>query len=163
MNTKMHHNSQFNLYYQKHLKCLKLSGFQPKTVDAYARAIRKIGNYFDGRIDNLTSEQLLAYFRDLLEASSWTTVKLDLYGLKSFYSQVLNKPWQDVPLIKPPKTTRIPDILTIEQVEQLVNTTNIQSYRVFFFTIYSMGLRLGEGIRLTVGDIDSANMLTSYP
>ncbi|EFK07280.1 conserved domain protein [delta proteobacterium NaphS2] len=32
------------------------------------------------------------------------------------------------------------------------------SYKVFFFTTYSMGLRLGEGIRLTVGDIDSVNM-----
>ena len=29
---------------------------------------------------------------------------------------------------------------------------------MFFFTIYSMGLRLGEGIKLMVGDIDSVNM-----
>ena len=36
--------------------------------------------------------------------------------------------------------------------------TRILSYKVFFFTIYSMGLRLGEGINLTVSDIDSAHM-----
>ena len=30
------------------------------------------------------------------------------------------------------------------------------SYRVFFFTLYSLGLRLGEGLRLQVGDIDAA-------
>ena len=30
------------------------------------------------------------------------------------------------------------------------------SYRVFFFTIYSMGLRLGEGLALRLGDIDAA-------
>ena len=29
------------------------------------------------------------------------------------------------------------------------------SYRVFFFTLYSLGLRLGEGLRLQVGDIDA--------
>ncbi len=29
------------------------------------------------------------------------------------------------------------------------------SYRVFFFTVYSLGLRLGEGLRLEVGDIDA--------
>ena len=78
--------------------------------------------------------------------------------MKFFTNNVLNKTWTDVPLIKPPKTSRIPDILSIEQVHQLFAATNKLSYKVFFFTIYSMGLRLGEGIRLTVGDIDSVNM-----
>jgi integrase len=32
----------------------------------------------------------------------------------------------------------------------------VVSYRVFFFTLYSLGLRLGEGLRLQVGDIDAA-------
>jgi site-specific recombinase XerD len=149
---------QFNKSYQKHLKLLRLNGFQPKTIEAYSRAIRRIGNYFDCRIDNLTSDQLLDYFNELLDSHSWNTVKLDLYGLKFFYTKVLNKTWDDIPLIKPPKTTRIPDILSIEQANRLFAATDKLSYKVFFFTIYSMGLRLGEGIRLTVGDIDSVNM-----
>ena len=148
----------FNKQYQKHLKCLKLGGLQPKTIDAYARAIRRIGNYFDGQVGNLSSEQLLDYFTELLDTHSWSAVKLDLYGLKFFYSGVLNKPWKDIPLIKPPKTTRIPDILSIAQVGQLFAATKILSYKVFFFTCYSMGLRLGEGLRLSVGDIDADNM-----
>jgi len=40
----------------------------------------------------------------------------------------------------------------------LFTATNKLSYKVFFFTIYSMGLRLGEGIKLSVGDIDAQNM-----
>jgi len=32
----------------------------------------------------------------------------------------------------------------------------VVSYRVFYFTLYSLGLRLGEGLRLQVGDIDAA-------
>jgi len=131
---------------------------QPKTIDAYARAIRRIGNYFDSQLDNLTSEQLLDYFYDLLQSHSWSAVKLDLYGLKFFYTNVLHKTWEDIPLIKPPKTTRIPDIITIEQANQLFSATRKLSYKVFFFSIYSLGLRLGEGIRLMVQDIDSANM-----
>ena len=124
MNTRMPTDPQFNKYYQKHLKCLKLGGLQPKTIDAYSWAIRRIGNYFDCRIDELTSDQLLDYFNDLLESHSWNTVKLDLYGLKFFTTNVLNKTWADIPLIKPPKTTRIPDILSIGQVHQLFAATN---------------------------------------
>ncbi|MBW2566993.1 MAG: site-specific integrase [Deltaproteobacteria bacterium] len=158
MNINMPENPQFNKYYRKHQKCLKLNGLQPKTIEAYSRAIRRIGNYFDCRIDNLTPDQLLDYFNELLDSHSWSAVKLDLYGLKFFYARVLDKTWNDIPLIKPPKTTRIPDILSIEQVDRLFAATNRLSYKVFFFTIYSMGLRLGEGIRLAVGDIDSENM-----
>ncbi|WLE96840.1 MAG: hypothetical protein QTN59_19445 [Candidatus Electrothrix communis] len=45
MNCKMPSDPQFNLLYQKHIKHLKLNGLQPKTIDAYSRAIRRIGNY----------------------------------------------------------------------------------------------------------------------
>jgi len=131
MNIIIPQNPLFNKQYQKYLQCLKLGGLQPKTIDACARAIRRIGNYFDGKVDDLSSEQLLDYFTKLLDTHSWSAVKLDLYGLKFFYSGVLNKTWKDIPQIKPPKTSRIPDILSIAQVEQLLAATRILSYKVF--------------------------------
>ncbi|ADU67094.1 integrase family protein [Desulfurispirillum indicum S5] len=158
MNTTMPQDPSFNKLYQKHLKCLKLGGLQPKTIDAYARALRRIGHYFDGNVCDLSSDQLLDYFTELLDTHSWSAVKLDLYGLKFFYSEVLRKPWENILLIKPPKASRIPDILSVEQAGRLFAATSTLSYKVFFFTCYSMGLRLGEGIRLTVDDIDTGNM-----
>jgi len=151
-------NEKFNHYYAQHCKHLKLKGLQPKTIEAYSRAIRRIGDYFDGNLEDLSQEQLLDYFHDLLERLSWSAVKLDLYGLKFFYTHVLNKPWTDIALIKPPRTVRIPDIVTIAEAQQLFRTTRKLSYRVFFFTLYSMGLRLGEGLRLQVGDIDAKRL-----
>ena len=147
--------SKFNHCYSRHCKHLKLKGLQPKTIDAYSRAIRRIGDYFDGHLDDLSQDQLLDYFHALLERLSWSAVKLDLYGLKFFYTHVLAKPWVDIPVIKPPRTTRIPDIVTVDETRQLFLSTRKLSYRVFFFTLYSMGLRLGEGLRLQVGDIDA--------
>jgi len=80
----------------------------------------------------LSIDQLLGYFNDLLVSNSWSAVKLDLYGLKFFYSRVLNRTWEDIPVIKPPKTSRIPDILSIEQLHELLTATSKLSYRVFF-------------------------------
>jgi len=147
--------SKFNSYYELHCKHLKLKGLQPKTIDSYSRAIRRIGGYFNGNLDSLTENQLLDYFHQLKETSSWSTVKLDLYGLKFFYLHVLKRNWVDIPIIKSPKVKRIPDIVTIEQANQLFTATRKLSYRVFFFTLYSMGLRLGEGLQLQIGDIDA--------
>ena len=147
--------ADFDRLYQSHLKHLKLKGLQPKTIDAYARAIRRAGDYFDYRIETLTEAQLTDYFTDLLASHSWSAVKLDLYGLKFFYIYVLRKPWVAPDLIKPPKAQRLPDILTVAEAQRLFQATRVVSYRVFFFTLYSLGLRLGEGLRLQVGDIDA--------
>jgi integrase/recombinase XerD len=148
-------STQFDRHYQTHLQHLKLKGLQPKTIEAYSRAIRRVGDYFDHQIDDLSVTQLTDYFSALVTSHSWSTVKLDLYGLKFYYAHVLRKPWVAPGLIKPPKSQRLPDIVTIEEARRLFAATRVVSYRVFFFTLYSLGLRLGEGLRLQIGDIDA--------
>jgi len=150
--------SIFKLNYEKHLQHLKLKGLQPKTVEAYSRGIRRISEYFEQDINNLSEQQLLDYFNDLLETHSWASAKLDLYALKFFYQHVLNKPWEHLDLIKPPSSKRFPDILTVDEAARVFMATRKLSYRVFFFVIYSMGLRIGEGVSLQVGDIDGERM-----
>lgn len=146
----------FRQRYLQHLQHLKLKGLQPKTIEAYSRAIRRVGARFEHQIDDLNAQQLTDYFTELLASHSWSTVKLDLYGLQFYYAHVLHKPWVAPGLIKPPRVTRLPDIVTIAEAQRIFAATRVLSYRVFFFTLYSLGLRLGEGLRLQVGDIDAA-------
>ena len=71
--------AHFDQQYQthlKHLKHLKRKGRQPKTIDAYSRAIRRIGVHFDHQIDSLTEAQLTDYFSELIASHSWSAVKL---------------------------------------------------------------------------------------
>ena len=150
--------AHFKQNYQLHLQHLKLKGLQPKTIEAYSRAIRRIGERFDHRIDSLTEPQLTDYFIELVDSHSWSTVKLDLYGLKFYYAYVLDKPWPGAELTKAPKVSRLPDIVTVAQMQRIVDATRVLSYRVFFFALYSMGLRLGEGLQLRVGDLDAGRM-----
>ncbi|NOX42531.1 MAG: tyrosine-type recombinase/integrase [Gammaproteobacteria bacterium] len=145
----------FKHNYQTLLKHLKLKGLQHKTIDAYSRAIRRIGHYFDQRIHDLSEKQLTDYFSDLLTTPSWSTLKLDLYGLKFYYQHVLHKPWVNINLIRPPRSKRLPNIVTIDEAAALFMATNKISYRVFYFTLYSLGLRLTEGLNLALGDIDA--------
>ena len=156
--TKHPPNKTFTRLYDKHCKHLALQGFADKTIDAYSRAIRRIGEYFNYKVTTLTQDQLLDYFSGLLKTHSMSTIKLDLYGLRFFYQHVLKRDWVDIPLIKSARVKRIPNIISIEEAQLLFMTTRILSYRVFFCTVYSMGLRLSEGLGLTVGDIDGITM-----
>jgi integrase/recombinase XerD len=106
-------------------------------------------------LTNLSEAQLVDYFTDLIASHSWSAVKLDLYGFKFYTEHVLRKPWVMPHLVKPPKAQRLPDIVTVDEAQRLFSATRTLSYRVFYFTLYSLGLRLSEGLALKVSDIDA--------
>jgi integrase/recombinase XerD len=56
--------TDFKQNYQTHLKHLKLKGLQPKTIEAYSRAMRRIGAYFDYQIYDLSESQRVGWVSD---------------------------------------------------------------------------------------------------
>jgi integrase/recombinase XerD len=149
---------RYNYLYEQHLINLSLQGKRPSTIDAYARAVRRITAFFDKAPDTLTITDLKQYFNSLIQTHSWSTVKIDRNGLQFFYRYTLNKQWEWLSIVKPPQVKRIPDILTPAQISTVINQTKQLRYQVFFITLYSMGLRLSEGLNLTVFDIDALQM-----
>jgi len=146
---------RFNQLYERFLKLMKIQGMQPKTIEAYARGVRRIKMYFDCVPDKLTAKQLEDYFAELVDNYSWSTVRCDRSGLVFFWKHVLERDWQWFTIVKPPKVKNIPDVLTTAEVEQLIINARELRYRVFILTTYSMGLRLDETLSLQVSDIDS--------
>ena len=53
-----------------HLKHLLLKGLQPKTIEAYARGMRRIGAYFSFKVSDLGEDDLVEYFTDLMRSHS---------------------------------------------------------------------------------------------
>ena len=102
--------SRFDSLYQEHLNVLRLQGLAPATIDAYSRALRRVSAFFDCCPDQLDQRQLRDYFSSLSQSHSWSSVKLDRNGLQFFYRHILNKPWQWVEIVKPPKVKTLPDI-----------------------------------------------------
>jgi len=151
--------NRFNELYQRHLRFLKLQGKSQKTIEAYARAVRRISEHFDCCPDKLTLKQREQYFSDLVKSHSWSTVKIDRNGLQFFWKHVLKRDWQWLNIIKAPKVRSLPDILTVTEVEQMIGATRKLRYRVFLLATYSMGLRLAETLSLQVGDIDGQRKL----
>lgn len=147
--------SRFDELYRRHLRMLKLQGKSDKTIDVYARAVRRVTDHFDCCPDRLSPDQLEIYFGQLVDSHSWSTVKVDRNGLQFFWKHVLKLDWQWVKIIKPPKIHTIPDILTPVEVVRLIAAAHKLRFRVFFLTTYSMGLRLEETLSLQVGDIDA--------
>ncbi|WP_284285639.1 tyrosine-type recombinase/integrase, partial [Marinibactrum halimedae] len=148
----------FQRLYQKHVDALYRQGKADTTIDVYSRAVRRITAFFDRCPDTLTADNLKTYFSSLVKTHSWSTVKTDRNGLQFFYHHTLNKQWPWVDIIKPPQRKTLPVILTQLEIQRIINQTQELRYQVFILTTYSMGLRLGETLNLTVADIDSQRM-----
>jgi integrase/recombinase XerD len=145
---------RFNRLYDQTLQALRLQGLRHRTIDSYSRTLRRVALFFDRCPDDLSTDELKRYFSALLEHYSWSTIKVELCGLQFFHRHVLDREMEWVKIIRPPRVRTLPDIPTREEVQRLINTVRRLRYRVFFLTVYSMGLRISEGVELEVGDID---------
>jgi site-specific recombinase XerD len=149
---------RFDSLYHKHLSALRRQGKADSTIDVYARAVRRVSEFFDCSPDTLTQEQLEAYFDSLVKTHSGSTVKVDRNGLQFFYQHILKREWQWVDIVKPPQVKTLPDVLTLKEIERLINGTRELRYQTFILICFSMGLRLSEALALRIGDIDSERM-----
>jgi hypothetical protein len=100
---------RFDRLYGEHLQALKLQGKRDKTIDGYARAVRRIAGYFDRCPDNLSTEELKSYYSAMVESYSWSSIKVDLWGLVFFYRHVLGRPLEWIKIVKPPQVQSLPD------------------------------------------------------
>lgn len=147
--------ARFQSLYQRYLTELTLRGKSDKTIDLYARCLRQICEYFDTCPDQLGTDQLQQYFMYLVEHRSWSLVKIARNAMQSFFQYVLERPWDYVPIVKSPRVQALQDVLSQQEVGELINRTCKLSYQVYFLTTYSLGLRLSEALHLTVADVDS--------
>lgn len=123
--------ARFHSLYQEHVNALTRQGKARNTIDAYARALRRITEFHDQCPDQLTLQQLKDYFLALVKSHSWSTVKVDRNGLQFFYEHVLNQRWVWVDIVKPPQSKTLPDILTLKEVERLMNGARELRYQCF--------------------------------
>ncbi|VAX11710.1 hypothetical protein MNBD_GAMMA25-2134 [hydrothermal vent metagenome] len=86
------------------------------TIDVYARAVRRITQFYDRCPDQLTIEQREVYFAEWVESHSWSTVNVDRNNLQFFWKHVLKRDWTWLNIIKAPRFQSLPDILTVAEV-----------------------------------------------
>ncbi len=146
---------------ERMLADMQLRGLAKKTQDAYLRAVRQLAIYYSKPPDQIDEEELRCYFLYLKneKKASRSACTIAICGLKFFYERTLQRESVTFDLVRPPKSQKLPVVLSREEVRQVLSGLRRFHYRVCLTTIYSCGLRLGEGVRLPVADIDGDRLL----
>lgn len=141
---------------QRMIEDMQLHSFAERTQDAYLRAVRQLAAYYNKPPDQVTEEELRQYFLYLknVKKASRSTITLALCGIKFFYERTLQREWATLALLRPPQEKKLPVVLSIEEVRQILARVRRWPYRVCLSTIYACGLRLQEGLHLQVSHID---------
>ena len=137
---------------------LQLTSKATRTHDGYLREIRKLADHCRMTPDQITEQQVRTYFLHLKNERKFAagSLTVTLSALKFFYRITCPKDWVTLEQlrVKGPKT--LPEVITISQVHNIIDACTTERMSVFFWTLYSLGLRLDEGLNLQVGDIDAA-------
>ena len=123
--------------------------------------MRKFVEYHGRSPAKLGQEEIRAYVIHLLEERKLarSSVNQALCALRFFYRHVLDRGGEVEGLVvQRQRARKLPVILTRAEVGRILAATEELLYRTLFMTLYATGLRIGEGCRLQVGDIDREAM-----
>jgi len=138
---------------------MKLFGYSKRTQDTYLYAVRKITNHFKTSPDQITNEQLREYLLWHKDKYAPNTTTIALCGIKFFYQKILKKPMPVFELARQPRGTKLPVVLTREEVHAVLTNIRVLRHRACLSLIYSCGLRISEAVSMQVSQIDSKRMV----
>jgi site-specific recombinase XerD len=146
---------------QKMIEDMQLHGFAERTKDSYLRVVRQLAVYFNKSPDQIDEEDLRQYFLYLknVKKASRSTITLALCGIKFFYERTLQRQWVVFALVRPQPEKKLPVVLSVDEVRQVLARVRRWRYRVCLSTIYACGLRLQEGLHLQISHIDGGRQL----
>ena len=146
---------------QKMIEDMQLKGLAVRTQEAYVNAVLQVSRRFKKPPDRIEEEELREYFLYLKNEKQVadSTFSIALCGIKFFYEQTLKKEWHTLQLVRPDRKKKLPVVFSAEEVKRVLDCVHRFPYQVCLHTIYACGLRLLEGTRLRVKDIDSGRKL----
>lgn len=159
---KPNHSPYFHgALYQKMTEDLQLTGKAQRTVHGYLRAVRQLADHCRKTPDKISEKELRRYFLYLQNQRKFAygSLRVALSGIKFFYQTTCPRDWDVLSMLRLKNVKTLPEVITRHQVRQIISAATTLRMRIFFWTVYSMGLRLNEALHLQVGDIDGARKL----
>jgi integrase/recombinase XerD len=137
---------------------LALAGYAPTTQRLYLLSIRDFAKFVKRSPAEVGQEQVRRWVAHLTEEAGIGPQRVGQHfaALRFFFTKTVFLPEAVSFLSSPASPDRLPVILSVEEVDRLLDGLQLPKYRVFFTTVYATGLRISEACHLETGDVDAA-------
>jgi len=145
-----------------YLEILEQKRYAKSTIKTYTTYFRQFVDYFSGQLlEEVSVEQINDYLLKLIHKESMSSSKQNQHinAIKFYYERVLGREKQYYKIERPRKESKLPDVLSKEEIASMIRLTKNLKHKSLIVLIYSCGLRRSEAINLMLTDIDSQRML----
>jgi site-specific recombinase XerD len=134
-----------------------LHDFRPRTQESYGLAVELFFRWVKKNPMAVVEEDVRRYFLHLREERKLapSTIHVAVCAIRFFLVHTLQRDWAVLDLLRVNKPRKLPVVLSTTEVRTLLRAVQHPVRRMLLTTLYALGLRLGEGLRLETGDIDA--------
>jgi len=145
-----------NDLYERFISKLELKGYAKRSIDSYVKSVMQLQRYCNKPLSKITASDLREYWLTCKRDYGWcdATLRISYSGIKHFFSTTLVRKWKVLDEVKFKRQQSLPTVLSSGEVKRIICALPTLQSKVFYVTLYSLGLRLQEAITLQVGDID---------
>ena len=145
----------------KYKSTLTLKNYSDSTVQSYLNGLHIFIGYLEDQKVTEVNEKIISSFLMWCKEKrgyGYSSMKQMVASLRFLYEEVLNEEIDFDFNIGMKKPSRIPVVLSVQEVERLLNSFTNLKHKAIFTLLYSAGLRTGELLNLKISDIDSDRM-----
>jgi integrase/recombinase XerD len=146
---------------QRFIEDMQLRNLAPATQKNYIHYVAGFAKYFGQSPEVLDLEAVRQYQLHLINERKLSPESVNQYvsAVKFLYLETLEMPWTDEYFPRVRRPTRLPVVLSYEELLQFFDYVPSLKYRAALMTCYGAGLRVSEAVALKISDIDSQRML----
>jgi site-specific recombinase XerD len=141
---------------------LRANGCSERTIDNYLYALKGFIRFLGERpLTSASADDIVAYQVQIAaRGRSDSSVRVATYALRGFFRQVLERTdWNWAKLPRPRRPRRLPEVLSAEEVQAILEAAPNPKYRAAFMVCYGAGLRTDEVVHLEPRHVDSQRMV----
>jgi site-specific recombinase XerD len=145
----------------EHLKReLEFRNYSFRTVNTYCSLMSHMAKVSSLPLETITLSRFKDYLHKVVieKGLSASTVNQYISAFKIVQTDVLGREWEDFKIRRPRKSKRLPIVLSIEEMERLINVNRNLKHKAIIMLAYSSGLRRNELLNLLPHHIDSERM-----
>lgn len=137
----------------------KIRNLKQRTIDCYKNYVSSFLNYMNKNPEELTCQDVREFLL-LKKKEGLKATTLNLYNstVRFFFRNVLHILWDDITVPRMITEHKLPIVLSVEEINRLLDATKDLKYKAMFATMYSSGMRVSEVIHLHYDDISRTNM-----